>query len=393
MSNYFRIAAECDRTIAATAPVPIYDIPPEEDDSEDEKIPTDITKMDVSDRTGIRLLPDGSTDKIRAQLDHVNSSALRTNTIRNAKILTKDAQREARTRRRLKDIEERNRQLIEELREERRKAKELEEETLKNQQQNRSVVEENHPLSAQVEYKGELVSQATESEAAANIDLFNRIRMEEERLARQHNSKKGIIGMYNDVALTHKLETEAELFPSQLQSIPGVHAKPAPDATGFVPEDVKSLLDSGKGQKASQEVLQRVTQFKAGLSSSHLAIRENERNETVEIEVKRKRGDAERRQMLVELVSQDLERARLQKEAKQARDAVKQRNITTTMASELSSVKGNESVSPSVAASGGLQRKRHPIDEYQARIRADMAIDVEELEHSPQKDPKAMYLF
>ena len=132
MSEFFRMAAQCDRSIASTAPVELYSCPPvDSDEEEDNNTTTSGTgageqevlaiaeggggeQDNSSGNNNNNATQESLTERIRAVLDTQHAQSTRKNLLREANVSRIETVRENKAEARFREVEHRHMQLREE---------------------------------------------------------------------------------------------------------------------------------------------------------------------------------------------------------------------------------------------------------------------------------------
>lgn len=339
MADYFRSAARCDRRVAAKAPVPIYDSAADRPEAEEESVapPESVERTTITSLSGLQ--------RVRAELDQQSMADIRLRIQRDARILQKNAIREERALQRAEEIARRNATLIEHLRAEREASKSA--------------------ADATTDASLPAVDRVLHEPPA--IELFERLRLEEEREARvKHSSGGGIAALYNEIVLDTLLakredESGVTQFPSRvIQRQFGA----------LVPADPKGLVSEGRGRSHVQKCVERADERKQAHALSLNSLRQIEEEERVAAATRAQLNDHERSTMLMELVAQDNERMRVARE-----DATLKQQQDSALSPYSSFLSLRQRGSP------------HPIDAYRELIREDIAKEL--LQHRSTVESRA----
>ena len=352
------MAARCDRTIAATAPVELYSVPPVDTDSENEGEVDSTTASEVQ-----ASVLKTETDRARAQMDHQKAVSIRRSLLRDANVTRTEAIREAKTVQRLAEIQQRHEALL----------------VVAKQKAEEKRQEELEAARKEAEARAEAKRRADEE--AGKRDPFELLRQEERRRLQHFNTTSngiskehsrsvkaiGIVGLYNEVVLDTLFEADGRpkveagadvtLFPSEVQADVSVSGSGAtrprhPAAKLVIPKEVTRLMQEGYGQDQATAIIERCRQRKAQLSALSANTTQAELAEREQALASKASQDNERQNMLRELVVQDNERSR--------------KAMDDATASRIA-LERSKPYNPN--------KPEHPIDVYRRQIREDILGD------------------
>ena len=210
--------------------------------------------------------------------------------------------------------------------------------------------------------------------AAPPVEFFERIKIEEERVLRNHLVAKrpgGIAALYNSITLDRELHPPAFGGDPRQLPPPSVAVQQQPLAAEVIPAKVTELVAAGCGSKELERVKERRAEEAARLQSK---LRELKRKDEEEREQQRRRAaqlDHERQTMLSELVAQDRSRQEARRLEKQALD-----EMMSSRAAVASFVNVSGPPSGDVLRSLLLAQRKpmHPVDVYQQTVRQEMGL-------------------
>ena len=405
--EYFRSALKCDRTVAAASPLPLYDVPANDDTSAAQPSADGALPQQVG-RAAAASLHD-SVRCSRSAYDTAHSSDVRIAAKRETNVLVHLAEREAADKRRAEEVERLTERLLVRLKEERLAGipDECGEESKRHNPPRGEMSskeadvdeggEENSILQQTIRHQTareltvlvkSVLSNKTEASRSSGghprsvlepcppVEFFDRIKIEEERVLRNQLVAKrpgGIAALYNSITLDRALHPPALGLNSSisLSSPPSVAVQEEPLASAIIPAKVSELVSAGCGAKELQRVKDRRAEDAARIQDK---LRDLRRQDEEELEHRRQRAmqvDHERQTMLSELVAQDLVRQETRRLEKQSVDELISSRAAASSFINLSGPLSGDVLKSLLVA----QRKpMHPVDVYQQTVRAEMGL-------------------
>lgn len=389
MAEYFREAVKCDKTIAAISPVPIYVV---DDEPKPVSDAGNATISPVVDASGPSALH-SSIANSRAAYDVSHSKTLRVETQRETNVLIHLAKREAQQQTRQAEVDRLTKDLIQRIEEERMAdaaaapdegadTNKVASKIVSKKQLGTSAVDSSKADDYTSFLDGPLhgvktgrqltdlihsvlsddtANGLTRGSSKKDIEFYERIKMEEIRILKNKLVSKrtgGIAAMYNQITLEEAASSDntVDAYSSAL-----------------IPEKITDLLKDGHGRASVDELQSRRGKDVAALGERLSSLKQQEHAEMERLRRQAQQKDAERQKMLTELVSQDKLRRKLQREEREAMEALEA--ASNTVAS-FHNASANVSQISEVMQSMLLAKRKppHPIDVYQLNVRQDMGL-------------------